>query len=160
MQKYNVIYEDQNEQIDYGLIEANTETDAIEEIVKNDEYRKNISDPLRRYYGMKAIMVVENNDLENMQEMEKNIKTVESNFIELQKKYYKTIEELRDIKTSIKFGATFEYKNHTPVFIPIFATIDSLDKNGEKPIKFSLNFDQKLFAQWTVECTKLLKNNK
>ena len=159
MPEYNVRYEDHNEQIDYGVIEANTATNAIEEIVKDDEHRKYIFDPLLRYHGMIAEEVQKNTStIDQINEMDRNTKNIKQSYDDLERTYIATKEILNEILLSTTYGATFLYKNNDPVFVSIFNLPQNTEINGEKPYKFTLNFDQKTISQWITECSMVTEN--
>lgn len=142
MNKYRVVYVDalnHRNNIDYGIVNAQSEIQAIEEIVQHDTIRSvyDIDTEIeKRHNGMVA------EEIKPKQEP-----------INYTQKLPDTIQE----QDYIYYGATFKYKNYEDGFIPLFQPIHDLSVDGELPISFSLNFTKEMMAEWITLCNMQLK---
>ena len=157
--KYNVFYKPENvlneEDVYYGEFEATSEFDAIEQVIAQDRTRNilSIENNLElRHWRMFAELIDKPSALKMMSTMEEDILETQASFIKLEQLYEENLVELQALKASSGFGATFHYHNTNDKFIPVFALPENLEINYEKPYSFTLNFDQKILAQWLVEC--------
>ena len=146
----------------YGYFEAKSKFDAIEKIISQDEIRNIIpkSSPELRHYGMVAVKASTEQLLEEIQKIAKEVQDMDKSFSMIEQLYEKDQEEIIRLKQSAAFGATFHYHNTDDRFIPVFALPENLEINYEKPHSFTLNFDQKILAQWLVECEISLEKEK
>ena len=164
MNEYIVYYDkDGPDEINYGSYYAKNEIEAIEQIIAHDTIRKQyslIEEPEIRHQGMTAKFKKtdvlygekEKSITDMMKDTEQNISSMQKDFNDLEEKYLKTLEELKQHKTARAFGATFHYHNHEDKFLPIFVLDDSIVIDGEYPYKYTLNFDKELLSFWLAKC--------
>ncbi len=152
MNKYTVYYDFKGpDEINYGDYFADSEEQAMEEIIKFDTTRNIYSAPLEanmRYQGMSAVLI---NQPEPVPTVDESIETMKDNFEKLKQMYDINMEELAKLRASNMFGAHFHYADDTIKFVPIFTLQEDMKINGKDPISYTLNFDQKLLAFWITD---------
>ncbi len=146
----------------YGLYDADSEYNAIEQVVAQDTYRnslKSVDVIYLRHEGMSAEQTLLEPELkqqteEKIEETNQHVKVMEDSFKQLQKLYEENMNELSAFKSANSFGATYHYKDNKTKFVPIFVLNDDIELDGEKPYKYTLNFDQQLLAFWITAVSK------
>ena len=95
-----------------------------------------------------------------MNELQLELDELSKLYTELDSEHQNTLIELEKYKESNNYGATFKFKNGKSLFIPIFGFINNLTIGGEKPISYTLNFNESNMVQWIYSCDIALEKYK
>ena len=84
---------------------------------------------------------------------------LQNNFSILDSEHQKALLKIEKYRESLTYGTTFEFEDGNTMFIPVFGISRGLKANGERPIKYQLNFNESTMVDWIYQLDMTLKKN-
>lgn len=94
-----------------------------------------------------------------MSELEQELEELALQYAILDELHQKALLELDKRKESDLYGATFKFEDGNEMFIPVLASPLGLRANGQPPISYTINFDEKTMVGWLYQVDMALKKN-
>ena len=83
-----------------------------------------------------------------MDEQTEALNELSEAYLALDIEHQNTLIELEKYKESNKYGATFQFGNGQTLFIPVFGLVRNLSLGGNKPVSYTLNFNESTMVEW------------